>query len=72
MKTLRQETLLRINEEFPSFGWDEGELEELVDPKLGVITAFSEILEQIETIMGLDLGETGPGGGLVPGEVKNG
>lgn len=59
MKTLRKETLQRINEEFPSFSWDSSELEELVDPKLGVITAFSEILEQIETIMALDLGEIG-------------
>ena len=72
MKTLRKETLLRINDEFPSSGWDESELEELVDPKLGVITAFSEILEQIETIMGIDLEETGLDGGLALKEVKNG
>lgn len=59
MKTLRKETLQQINDEFPTFSWESSELEELVDPKLGVITAFSEILEQIETIMALDLGETG-------------
>ena len=59
MKTLRKETLQRITEEFPSFSWESSELEELVDPKLGVITAFSEILAQIEAIMTLDLGETG-------------
>lgn len=67
MKTLRKETLVRINEEFPAFNWEDGELEELVDPKLGVITAFSEILEQIETIMALDLGEVGLGNGAGTG-----
>ena len=59
MKTLQKETLLRIVEEFPSFTWDQSVLEELVDPKLGVITAFGEILTEIETIMSLDLGEIG-------------
>jgi len=59
MKELRIETLLNIEEEFPTFGWETGELDELVDPKLGVITAFSEILEQVETIMNIDLEEVG-------------
>ena len=59
MKTLRKETLLNIVEEFPSFRWDQGVLEELIDPKLGVITAFGEILDEIETLMSLDLGEIG-------------
>lgn len=59
MKTLQKETLLRIVEEFPSFTWNQTVLEELVDPKLGVITAFGEILTEIETIMSLDLGEIG-------------
>ncbi len=64
MKTLRKETLLNIVDEFPSFTWDEGILEELIDPKLGVITAFSEILDEIETLLSLDLGETGLSTGL--------
>ena len=59
MKTLRKETLLNIVEEFPSFGWNQSVLEELVDPKLGVITAFVDILDEIETLMSLDLGEIG-------------
>ena len=59
MKTLRKETLLNIVEEFPSFRWDQAVLEELIDPKLGVITAFGEILDEIETLMALDLGEIG-------------
>ena len=59
MKTLRKETLQRINEEFPTFSWESSELGELIDPQLGVITAFSEILNQVEIIMGLDLGDIG-------------
>jgi len=64
MKALRKETLLNIVEEFPSFTWDQSILEELIDPKLGVITAFGEILDEIETILSLDLGETGLSTGL--------
>ena len=59
MNRLQKETLIKIVEEFPTFSWDLDTLEELVDPKLGVITAFGEILSEIETIMALDLGETG-------------
>lgn len=69
MKPLKKNTLLNIEEEFPTFGWQGIELEELVDPKLGIITAFSEILEQIETIMNLDLEEVGLGGGFRSEEV---
>ncbi len=68
MKTLRIETLLTIVDEFPSFTWDQTVLEELIDPKLGVITAFGEILEEIETILSLDLGEIGLSTGLIPEE----
>lgn len=68
MKTLRIETLLNIVDEFPSFTWDQTVLEELIDPKLGVITAFGEILEEIETILSLDLGEIGLSTGLIPEE----
>lgn len=59
MDALQKQTLLSIVEEFPTFSWDQDVLDELIDPKLGVITAFGEILDQIETLMGLDLGEIG-------------
>ena len=59
MKTVEKETLIKIVEEFPTFSWDQEILEELIDPKLGVITAFGEILSDIEMILSLDLGETG-------------
>lgn len=68
MKTLRIETLLNIVDEFPSFTWDQTVLEELIDPKLGVITAFGEILDEIETILSLDLGEIGLSTGLASEE----
>jgi len=68
VKTLRIETLLNIVDEFPSFTWDQTVLEELIDPKLGVITAFGEILDEIETILSLDLGEIGLSTGLASEE----
>jgi|GEM_PF-1053401 len=66
MKTLRKETLLNIVDEFPTFTFDQEILEELIDPKLGVITAFGEILDEIETLMALDLGEIGLADGSLP------
>lgn len=71
MKTLRKETLQFINEEFPSFSWESDELGELIDPQLGVITAFSEILEQVEIIMRLDLGDTGLENPIIFREVND-
>ena len=71
MKTLRKETLLNIVDEFPSFTWDEGVLEELIDPKLGVITAFGEILDEIETLLAIDMGEIGLSTGLVSQENRD-
>ena len=68
MKTLRKETLLNIVDDFPTFSFDQEILEELIDPKLGVITAFGEILEEIETLMGIDLGEIGLADGSLPQE----
>jgi hypothetical protein len=66
MKTLRKETLLNIVEDFPTFSFDPEILEELIDPKMGVITAFGEILDEIETLMTLDLGEIGLADGSLP------
>lgn len=71
MKPLRKETLLNIIDEFPTFSYDQGILDELIDPKMGVITAFDELLDEIETLMELDLGEIGLADGSFLQEGEN-
>lgn len=55
MKPLTKKTLQLINEEFPTFAWENEELEELVNPRLGIITAFSNILNDVEQLRTIDL-----------------
>ncbi len=60
MKKLRIETLSGIRDQLASFAWDDAELDELVDPKLGIITGFQDLLDQLEILRQVDLGETPP------------
>ncbi len=64
MKAVSKETLKRVNEEFPTLSWADEELEELVAPRYGLITGFQELLQEIEKLRTLDLGETGPAGAV--------
>jgi len=62
MDRIQQSTLHRLCRELPAFDWQEPELAELVDPKLGVITGFQDFLDQMELLRRLDLGSTKPAG----------
>ncbi len=62
MKKASRDTLLQINEAFPSVRWGEQELEELAAPRQGVITGFQQILEEIEALQRTDLEDLGPWG----------
>ena len=55
MKKLEQQTLIDIRDQFGGFAWDDAEISELVDPKLGIITGFQELLEQLEQLRRVDL-----------------
>ncbi len=59
MQPLQKTTLYSIINEFPTFEFDKEILEELVDPKMGVITAFGDILSDIEALLNIDLDECG-------------
>ncbi len=66
MQKLNKETLLRMRDELGGYPWQDDELEELVDPKLGIITGFQALLEQLETLRGIDLEAIPPAG-----DIKN-
>jgi len=60
MNRLQQQTLLGIRDQFGSYAWDDAEISELVDPQLGIITGFQELLDQLELLRKVDLGSIPP------------
>ncbi|MFI5023147.1 MAG: hypothetical protein ACHQRJ_16060 [Alphaproteobacteria bacterium] len=65
MKRVTKGTMRRIVEEFPAVRWPDADLDELVAPKLGVITGFQDFLNQVEAVVRVDLGSSGPPGALL-------
>lgn len=64
MQKLERQTLLGMRDQLGGYAWDDAEIDELVDPKLGIITGFQELLEQLEQLRKLDLGATPPAGDI--------
>ena len=64
MKKLDKQTLTGIRDQFGSYAWDDAEISELVDPKLGIITGFQELLDQLEVLRKIDLEATPPAGDI--------
>jgi len=64
MKPLRKETLLGIRDQFGGYAWSDAEIDELVEPKLGIITGLQDLLEQIEELRLVDLGAIPPAGDI--------
>ena len=54
-----------IRDQFGSYAWDDAEISELVDPKLGIITGFQELLDQLEVLRKVDLEATPPAGDII-------
>ena len=44
--------------------WSDAELNELIDPKMGIITGFQNLLEELEVLRKTDLGTTPPALGV--------
>lgn len=66
MRKLEMQTLTGIRDQLASYAWSDDELSELVDPKLGIITGFQDLLEQLEILRHIDLGTTPPASGIIP------
>ena len=57
-------TLQGLRDSLASFAWRDEELSELVDPRFGIITGFEDLLDELESLRALDLGETPPAQGV--------
>jgi hypothetical protein len=64
MQKLEKKTLIGMRDQLASYAWDDAEIAELVDPRLGIITGFQELLEQLECLRKIDLGSTPPAGDI--------
>ena len=64
MKPLQKSTLSQLCEELAAHPWLNSELEELVDPKLGIITGFQDLLCELDELRLTDLGAVPPAQGV--------
>ncbi|MGE3227418.1 MAG: hypothetical protein AB7I72_25330 [Parvibaculaceae bacterium] len=60
MQKLTKATLIGICTQLASHSWSEEEIDELVDPKLGMITGLQDLLNELEQLRRVDLGTTPP------------
>ncbi len=60
MNPLQKSTLSQLCHELAAHPWPDSDLEELVEPKLGIITGFQELLEGLEALRRSDLGSLPP------------
>jgi len=66
MKKLQKDTLLGMRDQLASYAWKDEEISELVDPKLGIITGFQDLLDQLDHLRLIDLGSTPPASHIAP------
>lgn len=60
MKKLTKDTLTGICTQMASHDWTDAEINELIDPQLGIITGFQDLLDELEVLRRIDLGTTPP------------
>ncbi|MDF2096124.1 hypothetical protein [Aquibaculum arenosum] len=60
MDRLQRDTIEKLTRQLASFRWGEAEIRELVDPQMGVITSFQDLLESLDRLRRVDLGDVPP------------
>jgi hypothetical protein len=64
MKKLQKQTLIDMRDQLGGYAWDDAEISELVDPRLGIITGFQDLLDELEELRRIDLGSIPPAGDI--------
>ena len=67
MKKLEKATLIGMRDQLGGYAWQDAEISELVDPRLGIITGLQDLLDQLEDLRRVDL-EAIPPAGDIPAE----
>ena len=60
MQKLTKATLIGICSQMASHSWSDAEISELVDPRLGIITGFQDLLKELDELRRADLGTLPP------------
>jgi hypothetical protein len=60
MQKVTRDTLTGICNQMASHCWSEAEIDELVDPQLGIITGLQDLLNELEELRKIDLGTIPP------------
>ena len=68
MKPIKKETLEQVLQELSCHPCSSQELDELVNPQMGVISGFQDLLNELECLRALPLGERPPAGAVQPPE----
>ena len=66
MKKLQKDILIGMRDQLAGYAWKDAEISELVDPKLGIITGFQDLLDQLNHLRQIDLGNPPPASGISP------
>lgn len=64
MKKLQKQTLIGMRDQLGGYRWEDAEISELVNPKLGIITGFQDLLDELEELRRVDLEATPPAGDI--------
>lgn len=64
MDPLEKTTLTQLCAQLSAHPWGDAELDELVAPKLGIITGFQELLDELELLRQTDLRDIPPAQGI--------
>ena len=60
MQKLAKATLTGICSQMASHTWSDAEISELVNPRLGIITGFQDLLNELDQLRRVDLGTLPP------------
>ena len=65
MKRLEKQTLIGMRDQLGGYTWEDAEISELVDPRLGIITGFQDLIDQLEVLRKIDLDAVPPAADIV-------
>ncbi len=71
MKKLQRSTLNGLCEQLGAYSWKNEEINELADPKLGIITGLQDLLNELEVLRKMDLDALAPAQGVQQDETKS-
>ncbi|MFZ9038308.1 MAG: hypothetical protein ACO3DT_09580 [Gammaproteobacteria bacterium] len=66
MEKIQKQTLIGMRDQLGGYLWEDAEISELVDPRLGIITGFQDLLDQLEVLRKVDLQAIPPAADIPP------